>query len=321
MTFSIIIPTFNRLVLLQRAVESALAQTWPCEVIIVDDCSSDGTEQYVTCLLQGSGERQTSRHPIVYHRNSENRGHAAAMNRGVELAQGDWIKLLDDDNWLAPTCIEEIARCLRLHPSAVICSCRAALLDAKGTVISYTTKTGPGRAFYVDQADIHYGMLLEVMPFGTPVQVAFSRDAFLKTGGFDSSLDLVCDEVDCWIKIAKFGDAIFINECLAYRTVWSGSYNRRVPINKRLQNNLLVKTKIYELISAKHRPYLPALLQIHRYLRLHWFIVSLKQRDAKAAMRGFPAALEAWRLLIQALLFRFGVRWTARIRRHVLIES
>ena len=47
MKFSIVITTYNRLNLLQRAIESALAQTIPCEVIVVDDYSSDDTESYV----------------------------------------------------------------------------------------------------------------------------------------------------------------------------------------------------------------------------------------------------------------------------------
>jgi glycosyltransferase involved in cell wall biosynthesis len=67
MKFSIVITTYNRLTLLQRAIDSALTQTMPCEVVVVDDCSSDGTQAYVQerCeALASVGDRR-----LIYHRN------------------------------------------------------------------------------------------------------------------------------------------------------------------------------------------------------------------------------------------------------------
>ncbi|NEQ63663.1 MAG: glycosyltransferase family 2 protein, partial [Moorea sp. SIO4A1] len=113
MKFSVVITTYNRLDLLKRAIESALAQTFPCEIVIVDNGSSDGTEDYVqerSEALTRAGEQS-----LVYHRNSDNRGHSKAVNKGVELASGDWIKLLDDDDYLARNCIEEMADAIALH--------------------------------------------------------------------------------------------------------------------------------------------------------------------------------------------------------------
>ena len=91
-------------------------------------------------------------------------------------------------------------------------------MDSEGVEISRTPHLGPGLAFYIPQVDIHYGMLLELIPFGTPVQVACKRDAFLKTGGWDSSLDTNCDDIDSWIQVARFGDANFSQSmsCLSY---------------------------------------------------------------------------------------------------------
>ncbi|HBK23544.1 MAG TPA: glycosyl transferase, partial [Planktothrix sp. UBA10369] len=47
MKFSIVITTYNRIALLKRAIDSALKQTIPCEVVVADDASSDQTEDYV----------------------------------------------------------------------------------------------------------------------------------------------------------------------------------------------------------------------------------------------------------------------------------
>ncbi len=295
MKFTIVITTYNRLSVLKRAIDSALAQTVNCEVVVVDDCSRDGTDEYLRSL----GDK------VVYRRNSRNLGHAETVNAGVNLATGDWIKLLDDDDYLAPNCIEEISRAVESCPQAVICSCQAAQVDTKEVELRRTRQVGPGNAFSIPQEDIHYGMLLELLPFGTPAQVAFRRDAFLKTGGWDSSLDTNCDDIDSWVKIAQFGDAIFINHCLAYRTIWPDSYNQKFSLEKRLKTNIYIKEKIYPLIHQKHQSKITSLGAIRKYINLHWGIVAFKQgRIVNGLELAFPVlfSVDAWKLLLGARL-------------------
>ncbi len=320
MKFSIVITTYNRLNLLKRAIDSALAQTMPCEVVVVDDCSSDDTQNYVqercNALVRAGDKR------LIYYRNSTNLGHSKSVNAGVELATGDWIKPVDDDDYFAPNCIEVIAQASALRPQAVICSSQAAQVDANEVELSRTRKTGPGKAFYIPQEDIHYGMLIDQVPFGTPVQVAFSRDAFLKTGGWDSSLDANFDDIDSWIKIAQFGDAIFINECLGYRTIWSGAYNYRFSLQRRLATNILIKEKIYALVNEKHRDKLPMLQHIRDYVKLHWALVALKQgKLLDATQIAFPASFSpaAWQLLAEATYSRKRSNQSYLIQKSVLI--
>lgn len=88
---SVVIPAYNREVLLARALRSVAQQRprGPLEVIVVDDCSSDGT----AAVAEQHGAR-VIRHP-------ENRGEGEARNSGIEAASGEWIALLDsDDQWL-----------------------------------------------------------------------------------------------------------------------------------------------------------------------------------------------------------------------------
>jgi glycosyltransferase involved in cell wall biosynthesis len=314
MKFSVVITTYNRSNLLQRAVDSACNQTVPCEVVVVDDCSSDSTETYLKSL----GSR------VVYHRNKRNIGHAATVNAGVEKASGDWIKFLDDDDYLAPDCLEEMARAIALCPGAVICSCVAAQVDSNQVELSRTPQIGPGLAFYIPQADIHYGMLLELLPFGTPVQVACRRDVFVQTTGWDSTLDANCDDIDSWIRIAQFGHAIFLNQCLAYRTIWPGAYNQKFSLSRRLDTNILMKEKIYAFIDEQHRSKVPLLQDIKNYLKLHWVLVALKQRNIKSFLlmvNPSILSLVAWRLLLTAVFSRRSQGQNSHIRKVVLIES
>jgi glycosyltransferase involved in cell wall biosynthesis len=314
MKFSVVITTYNRLDLLKRAIDSACNQTIECEVVVADDCSSDDTQAYIQSL----GDK------IVYHRNEVNQGHAATVNAGVAKASGDWIKFLDDDDYLAANCIEEITKAIALRPDAVICSCVAAQVDANEVELSRTPEVGPGLAFYIPQADIHYGMLLELVPFGTPVQVACQRDAFLKTGGWDSTLDANCDDIDSWIKIAQFGDAIFLNQCLAYRTIWPGAYNQKFSLPRRLATNILMKEKIYALVNEEHRLKIPRFQDIKNYLKLHWSIVALKQKNIQTFLSMIDLSAlspQSWKFLLSATLSRRTQGKNSQVRKLVLIES
>jgi glycosyltransferase involved in cell wall biosynthesis len=88
--FSVVIPSYNRSDMTVDAVNSVLGQTFrDFEIIVVDDGSTDGTEQ----VLRRFGEK------IRYHK-QENAGVAAARNRGIALSGGDYICYLDsDDLW------------------------------------------------------------------------------------------------------------------------------------------------------------------------------------------------------------------------------
>lgn len=90
-TVSIIIPCYNKRPYVAKAIESALSQTAACEVIVVDDGSTDGSLDIIRSY--GSRIRWTS---------GPNRGGSAARNRGLELATGNWIQFLDADDILPP---------------------------------------------------------------------------------------------------------------------------------------------------------------------------------------------------------------------------
>ena len=111
---SVVIPTYNRCALLERALESLFAQTLDpeqFEVIVIDDGSTDDTERSLTAL--------TARAPVsVQYRRQSNRGPGAARNRGMELAEGEHVLLFDDDVLAVPAFLEEHLRFHRLHPQA-----------------------------------------------------------------------------------------------------------------------------------------------------------------------------------------------------------
>ncbi len=93
MTFSIIIPTYNRAAFLPKAIESVLSQTYTdWELIIVDDGSTDNTREVVSQYNDG-------RITYIYQQNSER---SAARNNGIAHAKGDYVCFLDSDNVMLP---------------------------------------------------------------------------------------------------------------------------------------------------------------------------------------------------------------------------
>lgn len=94
---SIIIPAYNRRELLQEAVASCLAQTYPnLEVVVVDDGSTDGTRELVAERLHGEWAGK-----VVYHQ-KPNGGASSAKNLGMRVARGDYLQFLDSDDVLRP---------------------------------------------------------------------------------------------------------------------------------------------------------------------------------------------------------------------------
>jgi glycosyltransferase involved in cell wall biosynthesis len=98
--FSVVLPTYNRAVLLEQAVHSVLTQTYPdFELIVVDDHSTDNTRQVIDTIADPR---------LVYMSNQRGKGGASARNTGIFHAQGQWVAFLDDDDLWFPEKLEVV---------------------------------------------------------------------------------------------------------------------------------------------------------------------------------------------------------------------
>ncbi|MEH2397435.1 glycosyltransferase family 2 protein [Nostoc sp.] len=97
---SVIIPAYNTEAYIAKAIESALEQTLTdIEVIVVDDGSSDKTVEVVKSFTD-------QRLKVIV--NQQNLGVSGARNRALRAAQGEWIAVLDSDDWYAPERLEKL---------------------------------------------------------------------------------------------------------------------------------------------------------------------------------------------------------------------
>lgn len=101
---SLLVCTYNRRAFLPAAIASARAQAWPCEIVVVNDGSSDGTQEWL--------DAQTDL--VVVHQ--ENQGKPTALNAALKAASGAAVLVLDDDDLLLPGAIQVLARALFANP-------------------------------------------------------------------------------------------------------------------------------------------------------------------------------------------------------------
>ncbi len=198
---SVIIPTWNRGRLVERAVKSALGQSYRnLEVIVVDDGSTDDT---VHALL----EIRDARLRVVERPHSGLP--ATGRNHGVALARGRYVAFLDsDDEWLGEKLDLQIAQ-LEAQPRLSLSYCDAFVEvngERRGETLLQTSSMLEGRIF---------GPLVLENFIPTSTVVA-RRSALRIAGGFDESTRLkTFEDYDLWLRIALRGEVGCVRRPLA----------------------------------------------------------------------------------------------------------
>ncbi|MCD8124139.1 MAG: glycosyltransferase [Lachnospiraceae bacterium] len=123
-TVSVIVPVHNSAATIGQAVESALVQKVPLEIIVVDDGSTDD--------LEGALARYANLPQLRCLHNERNLGVAASRNRGVEAARGEYIAFLDADDWWEPRKLAAQLQVMRRRNVVLSCTGRE-LMRADGS--------------------------------------------------------------------------------------------------------------------------------------------------------------------------------------------
>ncbi len=199
--FSILMVTYNRAHLLPRAVKSVLNQTYRnFELIIVDDGSTDNTED--VCRAFGD-------HRVRYYKQSPNKGVQAARNKTLDMATGDYLAILDDDDTLIPEALETAVREFE----------RLSAQDVK--VIWFNSwdserqqRSGWGSAYGDTEAYVLYEDLL-CSRIGGDYWQAIARDIVDEADRFDERL--WCGEIVWALKVFRKGKGYYVPKMLQTR--------------------------------------------------------------------------------------------------------
>lgn len=175
---SVIIPSYNQEQYLPNAIDSALEQTAKCEVIVIDDGSTDNSLEIA--------KRYKSKVKII---SQVNKGLASARNTGIMNASGNWILPLDADDILLENCIEEIEK---------------AIEQTNADIIAPSIKTfGTSSQQIILMPDPK----LEDFKLGNRLAYcsAIKREKLLEIGGYSPRMKEGYEDLHCWINLLSRG--------------------------------------------------------------------------------------------------------------------
>lgn len=229
---SVIIPTYNRRVMLKEAIASVTAQhEADFELIVVDDGSDDGTWEE---LREGELAAALARMPqgCVKLVRQENRGPAAARNHGATLAAGEYLAFLDSDDLWMPGKLARQLDYFAKHPHLRIAQTQELWLREGRRV-------NPGRRHRKLQGQFFEAALRTCLI--SPSAVMMRADLFTALGGFDPRL-AACEDYDLWLRVLVNHPVGLLDEPLVIRRAGAhGQLSALTPAPDRFRIRSLLK--------------------------------------------------------------------------------
>ena len=195
---TVYIPTKNRLDLLKRAVNSVLSQTHrPIELIVVSDGSDDGTCDYVNGLIENIS--------IALIHNDTSVGACAARNQAIDVARGEFITGLDDDDIFLPHRLATfLAEWRRQQEMGVRFSC---LFDRR------IVNAGDNVALWDTEATVSAEQIVQSNAVGN--QVFTTPQRMKDAGRFDPAMP-AWQDWDMWVRLIKTGGPAYSIQANTY---------------------------------------------------------------------------------------------------------
>ena len=202
---SVIIPAYNHEAYIGEAIASVLAQELAdFELIIIDDGSTDATRERISGFSDSR----------ITFLTQENRGAAATLNRGLELARGRYLAILNSDDRYHPERLQRLASALADRPEAGLAVSAVRVIDPAGrpTAAAWLER---GLKYYRKSGDLFAAVIRDNFVC-TSSNLFFDRKLLAKTGPF---LPLrYCHDLDFILRARIDGEIFFCEqELLDYR--------------------------------------------------------------------------------------------------------
>lgn len=219
--FSLIVCNYNNGQFFNKCFESIKNQTYDnFEVIIIDDNSSDNSVEIISDLIKLDNR-------FKLYTNEENRGYSFSLDKGINLAMGEYIARLDPDDAIVENAIELSLQKLLNNISAIASYSKMMVCDKdlNSLYVNRTTqKIKNGNKLF-------FNIFFEITHF-----FVFRKDAYIKSGGLDITLSSSVDQ-DLYLKLYDIGEIIFINEPLYYYRIHEKGISQDLNKKKRLKLN------------------------------------------------------------------------------------
>lgn len=191
---SVVLPCYNGARFLRASLDSVLAQTFPdWELIIVDDCSTDGSgeiaDEYAT---------RDARIRVVH--NSVNRKLPGALNDGFAIARGAYFTWTSDDNVAKPNWLSTLVQYLDNHPGTDMVSACMDFINEDGNTIGKLHRS----------PDVEYQSRLA---YECNIGAAFMyrRETATRVGKYDENM-FCAEDYDYWVRIGLGGKIDYIRD-------------------------------------------------------------------------------------------------------------
>ena len=259
MDIAVIIPVYNRVATLGRAIESVLAQRlMPHEIIVVDDGSDDASSEVV------------KQYDSVMLLRQKNMGVSAARNNGVMMASSEWVVVLDSDATWHPHQLERQSAFHQEHPHL-----RISYTDEQW--VRHGTSVNLPQKFRKSNENLYERSLEQCII--APSSVMMQKKLFETVGGFDESLE-VCEDYDLWLRLLQEQTFGLISEKLITKygghddqlsTKFWGMDRFRVRALENLHVNFPHDRRIVEMLIHKYRLLLQGAHKYHRREAAHHY--------------------------------------------------
>ena len=194
--------TYNRAHFIQEALNSVLSQTFrDFELLILDDCSTDTTEDVIRPYLSDTR--------IRYVKNPVNLGITKNRNYGLLLSTGEYVAVLDsDDYWINPHKLEMQVKFLDSHLDYTLVGTNMSIVDEHGN--NAKEKKYPTKNFVIKN-------VLLIKNFFCHSSVLYRKKEVLNLGGYDEGL-AIWEDYDLWLRIGfQYNFANLSEVTTAYR--------------------------------------------------------------------------------------------------------
>lgn len=230
--FSIVIPLYNKQDSIQQTIDSVLKQTFThFELIVVDDGSVDNSFKIVSLI--------EDRRIILIHQ--ENKGVCAARNKGIEVAQHQYIAFLDGDDVWTPDYLQEQVNLISDFPLAALWGVNFSPLS-KGQTVCLLTGLPNGYRGYVE----NYFKLKRVSDLFCSSSVVVKKEAFDKAGLFDERIKY-SEDIDMWYRIILNFPVVFYDKVMVlYRQDAENRALMKIPELKYFLPYFIDKYQIYK---------------------------------------------------------------------------
>jgi glycosyltransferase involved in cell wall biosynthesis len=287
---SVVIPAYNGTSrYLEQAIHSVLAQTYQdYEIIVVDDASTDDTGALVQ-RIPG----------VRYVRRDRNGGQAAARNTGAQLAQGEYLAFLDQDDLWEPSFLEEVVGALASSTTSILVHCDGYQVDEHNQILEY------------DAAMKHTGSITQLLRGGHDVATSgslFRKTPFDEAGGYDARLS-IWEDMDLAIRLYRPGLFLHLPKPLYRHRLYGHNASKDIPSLRALEGR--------RRFLEKHAPSCQAGTPEARALSNDWAIYHADLGKHYLQTQAVKQAREAFRCSLRYRPLNVKT-WSRLLRSYVL---